>query len=128
MKVGNYILANPDKVERALNGTPSGPGSETKGGVANAEGKYDEKELIAEYDRLGGYITDKEGSKVKTGSFYDFKNKQAKEKPEVVLIFRVNGAWVEVPEDKEKPAIVKAAKVLEKAQKEERTKRGRKSK
>ena len=102
MKIGKYELINNEKVERAL------------GEIIKPDGTHDEDVLLAEYDKLGGLIRNQEGSKVKTGSFYDFKNKKPFEKREVFVIFNINGEFVEVPEGKEKPEVVKAAETLEK--------------
>lgn len=80
--------------------------------AAEAVGSNDDAALLAEYDRIGGYIT-KNGEKVKTGSFYDFKAKAARKKPQIVFIYSVNGSLVEVPEGAELPGEVRAAKILE---------------
>jgi len=105
-RVKDFELVNPEKVARALKI------------VTREDGTYDENELIAQYDKYGGLIR-KATDKVKMGSFYDFKNKKAKAKPEVVFTYRVNGKIVDVPEGVELPGIVKAVKVLEEAQAEE---------
>jgi hypothetical protein len=109
-KVGKYSLMNPEKVNRALEGTPNDRG-ELNGGVADAEGKYDDVALLAEYDRIGGLIKKGE-DKVITGSFYDFKARKPKAKAEVKFIYRVNGKFVEVKEDEEAPGEVKALKQM----------------
>lgn len=113
--VGDFKLHNPQKVERAMYGTPNEKG-ELSGGVAKEDGTYDEAALLAEYDRLGGYIT-RGTDKVKTGSFYDFRNKKPFEKPEIAFLFRVNGEEVEVPEGSELPGEVKASRILEESKK-----------
>ena len=58
---------------------------------------------------------------IKIGSFYDFKKKQPKENPEVVLMFRdIDGDVVEIAEDKPLPVEVEAALAAE-----EKKQRGR---
>ena len=105
-----FELVNEDKVERALNGTLT-PSGDKVGGIAKEDGSYDENELLAEYDKMGGAI--RQGTdKVETGSFYDFKKKKPREKPQVALIFRINGKVVRVVEGEETPNIVKAARIL----------------
>ena len=116
MKVGKYTLHNEEKVDRALNGALMSD-STRKGGVADKEGKFVPSALLAEYDKLGGYITNEEGSKVVSGSFYDIKSKKPFEKPEVVLIFKINGKDVKMKEGEKKPQIIQAAEILEKEKK-----------
>lgn len=111
--IGEFSLANPAKVERALNGDMMNDGS-YRGGVIK-DGKYDSMELLVEYDRIGGYIKDEEGNKVKTGSFYDFKAKQAHKTPQIVRIFTINGEFIEVAEGNQTPRIVEAQKEYNKA-------------
>jgi sarcosine oxidase gamma subunit len=48
------------------------------------------------------------------GSFYDFARKAPRAKAEVVLTFRINGEIVDVAEEAEAPAIVKAARTIAK--------------
>ena len=112
MTIGEYVLANPDKVERATNGTVLDQG-QMKGGVGI---EYDKKgnvtngeAILAEYDRLGGLILKDGKYKVKTGSFYDFQEKKPFEDPEPVLLFSVNGEIVEVSADEPLPIEVRAA-------------------
>ena len=110
-KVGKYKLANPDKVLRALDGSPNDKGM-LMGGVRNADGNYDDAALLAEYDRIGGLILLGE-DKVKIGSFYDFANRKPLAEPKVMLSFRVNGELVEVAAEDNSPktkAIKKATK------------------
>jgi hypothetical protein len=115
LKVAGYVLENPDKINRALNGSPNAQGVFV-GGVLKGDGTYDDAALLAEYDRIGGYMT-KGGDKVRTGSFFDFQNKKARVDAKVELEFRVNGEVVYVPAEKEKPAVVKAAAAVKKAAK-----------
>lgn len=111
MKVKGFTLVNEDKVERALNGFMNADNARV-GGVTQEDGTYDDDALLAEYDKLGGLIK-KGDDKVKTGSFFDAKRKQPREKPQVVFIYRVNGQEIEVADGKELPGIVKAARILE---------------
>jgi hypothetical protein len=117
MNIKGFELVNEEKVERAINGTVNSL-NEKIGGIIAEDGTYDENELLAEYDKLGGLIT-KEGDRVKTGSFYDFRNKKMLSKPNIVFIYNVNGKIVEVEDGKELPGIVKAARELERIENEE---------
>lgn len=120
MIIGKYKLINEEKVDRALNGTVVS--GSRKGGVARPDGSYDDAAVLAAYDRLGGYIQNAHGSKVKTGSFYDFVARKPRQKPEVVLIFNINGEIMEVGEDEELPDVLKAAQLLENKKKGRKTK------
>lgn len=128
--VREFELVDPIKVDRVLNGTTNNRGGLTPGIMQN--GEFDEDVLLAEYDKIGGLVR-LDGNKVKMGSFYDFRNRKAFEKPEVMLTFKVNGKFVDVPADKELPPIVKAAKMLEdetnaELEEKQEKKRGRKTK
>jgi hypothetical protein len=114
MQIGDYTLANKDKVDRAINGTVLDRG-QAKGGVG---AEADEADVLAEYDRLGGLIL-KGSYKVKTGSFYDFKAKAPIKKPKPVLVFVVNGEIVEVDADEPLPLEVRASEQA-KTKKQER--------
>lgn len=107
LKVGKYVLENPDKVERALHGSPNDKG-EFVGGVLKADNKYDNDALLAEYDRIGGLITLK-GDKVRTGSFFNFTAKKPHEEAQVQLEFRVNGerTFVDAKDESPKTQAVK---------------------
>lgn len=131
MEIKTFTLVNAEKVDRALNGSTMNGGNRSGGigagayfeaGVWKRDGdeisqpEVDKLEsaLLAEYDRLGGFI--KRGSdKVKTGSFYDFKAKEPRKVAKVVFIYRVNGKTVEVADGTELPGEVKAVKILEEA-------------
>lgn len=105
MQIGDYTLANADKIDRAVNGTVLDKGL-LKGGVgADAEGKL----ILAEYDRLGGLILFQGKYKVKTGSFWDLKAQKPIAKPKPVLVFNVGGEVVEVPADEPLPLEVRAS-------------------
>jgi hypothetical protein len=129
MQVQNFILVNEEKFNRALNGSTTSKGG-IKGGIGNGayqeEGVWKrsgveltEKEtevlehaLLAEYDKLGGFIK-LNGDKVKTGSFWDIKARKPKDTPEVMLSFRINGKVIDVSAEKELPPLVKAAQIME---------------
>lgn len=126
-----YELVNQEKFERALNGIQRADGT-TYGGVGNGayyntteerwerngeilneeETKELEFKLIAEYDRIGGFIR-KNGDKILLGSFYDFKARMPRKEPKIVFVYKVNGRFVEVPDGVEIPGEVKAVKILE---------------
>lgn len=95
IKVGKYTLENPEKIMRSLHGSMNDKG-EFVGGVLK-NGAFDDDELLAEYDRIGGLIT-RSGDKVATGSFYNFAERRRQDKPSVMLEFRINGELVHTPE------------------------------
>lgn len=105
--VNGYVAENPEKWNRAVEGTVMREGT-LSGGVgkdASPEAK------LAAYDKLGGLIT-KGGRKVKTGSFYDFKKQEPRKEPEVVLVLNnLDGDVVELPEGAEIPIEVQAAEL-----------------
>lgn len=68
LEFGGYQLVNHDKVHRAINGTIGREGK-MEGGVGK---EATAAQVLAEYDRLGGLILDQYGTKLETGSFYDF--------------------------------------------------------
>jgi len=120
MKIKGYVLENPDKVERAINGSIGRLGQ-----LINGVGEEASDELkLAAYDRLGGLIT-KEGRKVKTGCFCDLKASKSLgtavpvENPEVILEFRVDGELVELNADEAlPPEVIVAEKVRAKKRQE----------
>ena len=130
MKIGNYIIANEEKWNRAIYGMVTRLGA-LDGGVG--EDATDAQKLAA-YDKLGGLVQKAAQRKskktglmedvaytIKIGSFYDFKKKAMKEKPQVVLVFRdIDGDVVEIAEDEPIPMEVEAALVAE-----EKKQRGR---
>ncbi len=82
MKIGKFELVNPEKLDRAINGSPTQEG--TKGGVGK---DAEPAKILAAYDRLAGLV--KVGNrKVKTGSFWNFKDDKAFKDPEVVYVAR----------------------------------------
>ncbi len=141
MEIQGIELCNTDKLERALNGVMGNAGA-LIGGVGGGayyedgvwkragvelsekEAKQLEDDLIVEYDRIGGLMK-KDGEKLSTGGFYDFKAKAARKEPVLAFEYRVNGQLVVVPEGHEAPRAVKAQKLLAE-QKEEEVKKGKK--
>lgn len=117
MEIDGYKLENHVKVERAINGTPLSGGG-VQGGVG------EDGNILAEYDKLGGYIT-KNGRKVKTGSFFNFEKQEARKKPEVFFVVKVGDEVVEVAEGEPLPIEVQAAEILESKKK---AKKGKKAK
>lgn len=111
-RVKGFVLDNPDKVLRALDGTQDNHGRFV-GGVRKPDGKYDDDELLAEYDRIGGLILKGE-DKVRTGSFYDFVARTPRKEAKVEFEYRVNGDLIFVPAESEKPVKVKAAQIAKK--------------
>ena len=109
IKEGSFVLQNEGKVRRVVENTTGSSGNLIKGLGADAEPEA----VIAAYDRIGGRITGKEGAKVKTGSFYDFENKAAFEKPQVIYHFRVGRKTVEVKAGDQLPLEVQAAVQVE---------------
>ncbi len=106
--INGYTLVNAEKVNRAIYGAVLSQG-QMKGGVG--ESATDE-ELLAEYDRLGGLIL-KGKFQVKLGSFYDFKTRKPRAKPEIVFVFKdLTGETVEVEEGEALPLDVQAAEKI----------------
>ena len=129
IKIGEYTIVNEDKFERAVNGVIGGAkGGQLIGGVGK---DATDAQKLAEYDKLGGLIR-KGDNKVKTGSFWDIKEKKMREKPEVILIFRdIEGNYVELGENETKPIEIVAAEKIAKKKIEavkEENKKGRKKK
>lgn len=117
-KLSGYVCVNEEKLKRVIYGSMVS-GGKLSGGVGE---DAPEKDVLAEYDKLGGLIT-KKGIKVKTGSFYDFENKKARIKPKVILLFTdVAGRIVEVPEGKAIPPEVRAAQYLDEEKKKSKKK------
>lgn len=122
MKIGKYKLQNTEKIDRAINGNPTSAG--LVGGVADENGKYKDEDLLVQYDKIGGYITNLKGDKIKNGSFYDIKNKKAFDKPQIIYIFNIPGSGtIEVKDGEEAPKILEAMKVVEEQKTEARKKK-----
>lgn len=147
MQIGEYVLVNTEKFERALNGLQRSDGSFI-GGVGKGayyqggawfrdDEKLSEKEvdslvadLLAEYDKVGGLIT-RDGDPIKTGSFYNFKARKPHENPKIERVFRINGKTIAVADGEEEPGLVKAKKQLDAEEsdtkKAKKAKKGKKS-
>ena len=100
-KVGKFELVNDEKIDRAINGSTGNKGQLLGGLLSKLElndpDEIPEAELLAEYDKLGGAIL-QDGSKVKNGSFYDFRKKKPFEEPEIIFVERIDGQEVELDE------------------------------
>jgi len=116
MKVNGFILANEDKVNRAIYGYKTDKGSLIPGVGEDAS----PEQILSEYDRLGGFIT-KDGEKVKNGSFYDYQAKKTRTEPLVMFMTDIDGEIVEVSEEE-----AKAVKVARKKKDEIKNKLKRK--
>lgn len=114
MIVNGFELGNEEKLQRVVSGSLTADGSMIGGLGEDA----DPNAVLAAYDKLGGLIT-KNGDRVKTGSFYDFKAKEARKKPEVVYVFRIGNKETDVPEGTELPGEVRAARILAAAGKDD---------
>ena len=100
--IDGFVLENEDKLRRAIEGEPARSGQPT-GGLLE---KYVElekippQEVLAHYDKLGGYITKGIGGgqrvKVKNGAFWDARKKIPRERPEIMFVFKVGGNFIEV--------------------------------
>ena len=112
--VNGYQLENPEKLERVVMGVLSRAGTLEGGLGLDAEPEL----VLASYDRLAGFIT-KDGVKVKTGSFWDFKAKAPRKEPQVMFIFNIGGDNVEVDDPSN---LHKAIEVVGKARKEKEEK------
>lgn len=114
MKIKRYELVNEDKVRRVIEGDVNRQGS-----LAGGIGDGDKALILAHYDRKGGFIRNAAGEKVKMGCFWDFKNNKPFEKPKVILVYRINGQEVEVPEGAPAPLAVRAQRILDAGKKGE---------
>lgn len=95
LQIGDYTLVNDEKIDRAVNGSMTRGGMLTGGVGRNA----DEDVLLSKYDELGGLIM-KGKLKVKTGSFFDFKEKKTRLEPKVLFEMSMNGRVMVVDESK----------------------------
>lgn len=112
--INDFKLESPEKLERVVMGN-MGRGGVLEGGLGV---DADENLVLAHYDKLGGLIT-KDGTKIKTGSFWDFKTKSVRKEPEVMFIFNIGGDNVEVDNPSN---LHKAIKTLEEAKIEKENK------
>lgn len=105
--INGFQLENEDKLRRVVYGTVNRAGVQDGGLGEDADPAL----VLATYDKLAGYIT-KDGTKIKTGSFYDFKLRAPRATPEVMYIFNVGGDRVEVADPKH---LSEAVQTIEKA-------------
>ncbi len=102
--VNGFTMTNSDKLYRVIFGDMGRAGVLT-GGLGVDKAKEDPELVLANYDKLAGNIQ-KDGIKIKLGSFYDFQLKQprkdakGKYAPEVLYIFNIGGDKVEVDNPK----------------------------
>ena len=113
MIVNGFVLQNPDKITRVIMGDMGRSGS-LEGGMGEEEAEKNPELVLARYDKLAGYIT-KDGVKIKTGSFWDFKLKAPRKEPEVLYIFNIGGTKVEVDDPSK---LAQAISTVEKVQAE----------
>jgi len=118
---GVFKLHNREKLSRVIDGQTNSKG-EVFGGLGEEAITEQADLVIALYDKVGGYITGKQGSKVKTGSFYNFKKRTPREVPEITYVYRVNGEIIEMKDGEETPLEVQAAVLADKV-KEKRAKK-----
>jgi len=119
MEIDGFRLENEDKLERVINGDLGREGS-LVGGMGEKEARENPSLVLARYDKLAGFIT-KDGVKIKTGSFWDFKKKCPRETPEIMYIFNIGGERVEVDDPKNLAAAVSTVQRAV-AEKEEKVK------
>lgn len=100
--IDGFVLENEDKLRRAIEGEPARSGQPT-GGLLEKYVELEaipEMEVLAHYDKLGGYITKGIGGgqrvKVKNGAFWDVRKKVPKEKPEIMFVFKIGSNFIEV--------------------------------
>ena len=92
--VNGFVMENQDKIDRVKYGDMGRSGT-LEGGIGEEEAAKNPELVLARYDKIAGFIT-KDGVKIKTGSFWDFKLKAPRKEPEVIYIFNVGGDKVEV--------------------------------
>ncbi len=116
MKILGYELINPEKVDRAINGSITREGKAT-GGVGD---DATDELILAAYDRLGGLIL-KDGDKVQTGCFCDLEESKkigsavVIEEPFLIFEHRDSqGNLHLVDEDEDEPEAIKMAKLEKK--------------
>lgn len=102
--VNGFEMENADKLSRVVFGD-MGRGGVLTGGLTLDVAEKDPELVLAHYDKLAGLIK-KDGIKIKTGSFWNFKLKQprkdakGKYAPDVMYIFNIGGDNVEVDDPK----------------------------
>ncbi len=97
-------MVNEEKVERAVYGMATSRGLvDGLGEDASAE------DILAKYDDMHGFM--KKGAyKIKHGTFVDKKTKKFIENPKIILLIKMNGEYVEQPEEEKESLEVKVAK------------------
>lgn len=93
--INGFQLENEEKLNRVVNGVVGRAGVPQGGLGVDAKPEL----VLAHYDKLAGYIT-KDGVKIKTGSFWDFKAQKPRTEPDIKFIFNVGGDKVEVDDPK----------------------------
>ncbi len=117
MEINGFILENQDKINRVIQGH-LGRSGEMEGGLGESASP---ETILAHYDKMAGHIT-KDGIKIKTGSFWDFKGKKPHKEPQVKYLFNVSGDILEVNDPSELAQALqvlngaKAKKEVEKAE------------
>lgn len=104
--IDGFVLENADKLERVVMGD-----MQRNGMVGGVGEDADPALVLARYDRIAGLIT-KDGTRVKTGSFWDFKANTPRETPEITFVYNIGGDTVEVADPAE---LGKAIQTLETA-------------
>lgn len=125
--IDGFVLENADKLERVIYGDVKRAGVPEGGLIEQYEevGKIPKELVLAHYDKLAGFITKTAGGaervKIKTGSFWDFRNKRPHKEPKIMYIFRVGGENVEVddPSNLARAVTTIQSAVSEKEQKNE---------
>ena len=126
MIVNGFQLENPDKIARVIHGDMGRSGG-LEGGMGEEEAEKNPELVLARYDKIAGYIT-KDGVKIKTGSFWDFKKKCPREKPEVLYIFNIGGTKVEVDDPSKLAQAISTVKKVQAAAEEKVKEKKAKSK
>lgn len=128
MEIKGYVLENQEKLDRVILGKQDRSGQlvgglgyyDEAGNAVNNDGTPVDGDLVlARYDREAGLIT-KDAIKVKTGAFWDFRRKEPRKEPDVMLLFPIGaGERVEVRDPKE---LGKALQTIEQAKAEKSAK------
>ncbi len=110
--IDGFVLETADKLERVVMGDMQRNG--LVGGVGE---DADPALVLARYDRIAGLIT-KDGTRIKTGSFWDFKAGVPRETPEIMFSYNIGGDIVDVADPAE---LGKAIQTLETARSKKET-------
>ena len=122
-----FVCANADKLERVVFGM-TGREGEIDGGIGEAAARANPMLALAHYDKIAGFIL-KDGIKIKTGSFWNFKrgvNAPHKE-PQVKYLFNFGGNIVEVDDPSELASAVQTMQKAESNKAAEQTAKRRKA-